>query len=103
MTKTLLLVLLFATVSYCRSYQRAESSQLESTSQARRTTYLQLNRQIYARHEDPGFGYENASQDELIRVSQQLHRMVGNEISLSLATAKPAPRRYQRGHLTPSG
>jgi hypothetical protein len=56
--------------------------------QKRHQNYLQVNRQIYARHGDPGSGKLNTSDDKIQLLTEQLHEIISQEIETALASAK---------------
>ena len=75
----------------CRGAAQSIGSTVpDSDPQSRHAAYQQLNRQIYARHEDPGSGSLNFSGEKGRSANRQLHDMIAKEIDLSLSTSKPS-------------
>jgi hypothetical protein len=87
MAKTIILALLLA-ISCRPGRAQRDTSQSDSGPDQRHQTYVQLNRQIYARHSDPGSGELNASDDKVKSASQQLHDMLSQEIQTALSAPK---------------
>jgi hypothetical protein len=81
-----LTALFWVTLSQSGLAQTAGLSRTGGTPQSRRSTYLQLNRKIYARHQDAGSGQLNDSNDSKQLTADQLNKLIGSEIKLALAT-----------------
>jgi hypothetical protein len=83
-----LIALLVITLPQPGLVQTAGPSQTGEAPQSRHAAYLQLNRQIYFRHQDPGSGQRNNSAGKSQAAGEQLDKMVSKEIKLALS----APR-----------
>ena len=76
-------------VVFCyRGSAQSSASVPDSDPQSRHAAYQQLNRQIYARHEDPGSGSLNFSEEKGRSATRQLQDMIAKEIDLSLSAPK---------------
>jgi hypothetical protein len=85
MIKTTFIALFFATLPCGINAQTSSAAQQNATSQERHQNYIQLNRQIYARHDDPGSEKLNSPNEKVKATSQQLHKMITEEIATVLS------------------
>jgi hypothetical protein len=90
MTKSMTFALLFTVLSCTGRAQTSDSPEAPASPQERRQNYLQLNRQIYARHQDPSSGQLNASEEKARSKRDQLHNMIAKEIDMALAAPNPS-------------
>lgn len=72
--------------------QNADPAQAPSSAAERHGKYVQLNRQILARHGDKGSGAWNDSQEKLEATTERLHKMIGDEIGRVLASSAPSEK-----------
>lgn len=102
-------VLIFVVLCYRGSGQSSDPTVSDSDPGGRHAAYLQLNRKIYARHEDPGSGNLNFSKEKQDSATQQLHEMIEREIDLALSAPKPSAKTVSsaiaalQGEITLSG
>lgn len=66
------------------SGQASDSSQASDVPQSPSTTYFQLNRQIYARHQDSGSGGLSGLADKFQAVTDQLDKLISHEVKVAL-------------------
>ena len=84
---------LILVVFCCRgSTQSSASSVADSDPESRHAAYQQLNRQIYARHEDPGSGNLNFLEEKGRSATRQLQDMIAKEIDLALVAPGPSAK-----------
>ncbi len=89
MTKLIIHVLLLAVFSWS-GLSQTDDSQSAAGPEERHQEYVQLNRQIYARHGDPESGKLNGADDKVKSTSQQLRGMISREIETALSASKPS-------------
>jgi hypothetical protein len=90
MTRLTMLALLLTAFGSVGCGQSNDSSQPSANPVERHDRYIRLNRQIYARHKDPGSGELNRSDGKFKSASQQLHNMISQEIEIALAAPNPS-------------
>ena len=85
----------FVLISFCNQIfgQSSAATPSDSSAQKRHEAYREANRQVYARHEDPGSGNLNASEQNVRSIAKQLDSMIGKEIEMALSTPEPSPQR----------
>lgn len=83
---------LFLSIIVCSqgSFAQSNPTVTEPNAQQRADAYRQLNRQIYARREDPGSGNLNSYDEKMQSASQQLDAMIAGEIEAVLCAPKPS-------------
>ena len=80
-TTALISCLLFLGQLQIESAQSTGNNQLSNEVQSRHADYVQLNRQIYARHEDPESEKVHISQpDRIAEIRSRLHKLLSDEI-----------------------
>lgn len=92
MIKSILAALLLAALANGTFAQTTSSSQPDVTEE-RHQSYVQLNRQIYARHDDPGSERFDLPKEKVAATSQQLHKMITDEIAGVLSGPATSERR----------
>ncbi len=85
-------VLILVVLCYRGFGQSSVPTLSDSAPQGRHAAYLQLNRKIYARHENPGSGDLDISKGEGHSANQQLNEMIAKEIGLALSAPKPSAK-----------
>lgn len=86
--------LAFLLISFCNQVfsQSNATTPPDPGAQKRHEIYREANRQVYARHEDPGSGKLNASEQNVRSIAKQLDSMISQEIETALSTPKPSPQ-----------
>lgn len=91
MTKTIFFAFLLNALSLGGFAQANGPAQFNPSVQERHRAYVELNREIYARHGDEGSGQSDKAGEKFKSASQQLYKMVSKEIELALASSEPSP------------
>jgi hypothetical protein len=81
----------FLSLMVCtQGFGQSKPTAADSSAQQRTEAYQHLNRQIYARREDPGSGSLNSYDRNMLSISKQLDSMIAREVETALAAPKPS-------------